>query len=149
MRPPPSGLSWAVGLPPAHGEMIVRSSKPPAPRLLIVDDDPEVLRALTFLAETRGFEVRRCAAASDALASCTTGDLYVCLVIDQKLPDLPGIDLLSQLRDRGIHAPAILITTGPSPTLKRLAGEAGVVIVEKPLLTDMLFTEIHRLIDGD
>lgn len=124
------------------------SSKPPAPRLLIVDDDPEVLRALTFLAETRGFEVRRCATAGDALSrSADDGDHYTCLVIDQRLPDLPGIDLLAQLRDRGVEAPAILITTGPSPTLKRLALAAGVAIVEKPLLTDTLFTEIHRLSD--
>lgn len=116
-------------------------------RLLIVDDDAEVLRSLTWLAQTRGFAVEGCRSAGDAISRSGDGRRFGCLVIDQKLPDLPGIELLAQLRRRGIYAPAVLITTAPSPTLRRLAVQADIPIVEKPLLNDALFDQIERAID--
>jgi FixJ family two-component response regulator len=61
------------------------------------------------------------------------------------LSDDRGIELLAMLRARGTEAPAILITSAPSDVLKRRAAAAGAPIVEKPLLDEMLFTEIERL----
>lgn len=118
------------------------------PTLLIVDDDPAVLRSLAFVADTRGFNVECCTTARHALSVATArGErLFACMIIDQKLPDRPGIELLTILRDQGVRAPAILITTAPSPILKRRAARVGAPIVEKPLLDDALFTEIGRLI---
>lgn len=117
--------------------------------LLIVDDDPDVLRALAFMTATRGFGVQRCGTAREAIALAAAGQRFAGLIIDQKLPDLQGIELLSRLRELGVEAPAVVITTGPSPTLKRQAEAAGVPIVEKPLLDEELFTQLHRLIGPD
>lgn len=116
------------------------------PTLLIVDDDAEVLRALAFMTDTRGFEVERCKTAREAIARASPDRTFACLIIDQVLPDLQGIDLLATLRERGVDAPAILITTAPSAALRRQAAAAGAPIVEKPLLDEMLFTQIHRLL---
>ena len=115
------------------------------PTLLIVDDDPEVLKALTFMADARGFRVEQGRTAREAIALATAGHRFACLVIDQRLPDHQGIDLLAMLRSRGVAAPAILMTTGPSAALRRQAADAGAPIVEKPLLDDALLTEIRRL----
>lgn len=117
----------------------------PRPILLIVDDDPEVLRALGFVADTRGFEVEHCRSAREAIAVVGSGRRLGCLIIDQMLSDDRGIDLLASLRNRGVEAPAILITSAPSEALRRRAAAADAPIVEKPLLDDTLFTQIDRL----
>lgn len=121
----------------------------PGRTLLIVDDDPEVLRALAFVADTRGFEVACCRTAGEAVALAGPGRRFACLIIDQMLSGDRGIDLLATLRSRGIEGPAILITTSPSDTLRRRAAAAGAPIVEKPLLDDMLFMQINRLMRAD
>lgn len=121
----------------------------PRPVLLIVDDDPDVLQALTFMADTRGFEVEHCRTAREAIAAVRPGRLFACMIIDQMLSDDRGIDLLGTLRGRGGKAPAILITSAPSEVLKRRAAAEGAPIVEKPLLDEMLFTQIDRLTRAD
>lgn len=114
------------------------------PILLIVDDDQEVLRSLAFMAGTRGYEVLSCATAAEALAGLD--DSIACFVIDQNLPDVPGIRLLKQIRDAGNQAPALLMTSSPSAALRGQAAAAGAPIVEKPLLDESLFEQIEKLI---
>lgn len=116
---------------------------PKRPVLLIVDDDSEVLRALVFLTRARGFDVRHCGTSAEALAA-TVENLH-CLVIDQNLPDQTGIELLRGMRERGVTAPAVIITTAPSAALVRQAAAVGAPIVEKPLLDEALFTQIADL----
>lgn len=116
------------------------------PVLLIVDDDPEVRDALTFMIGLRGFRVEHCGTAREAIALAEGNAGYDCLIIDQGLPDHQGLDLLAMLRNRGVTAPAILVTTSPSADLHRRSMTAGAVIVEKPLLDDALLTQIRRLV---
>ncbi|MBN8528475.1 MAG: response regulator [Caulobacterales bacterium] len=113
------------------------------PVLLIVDDDPEVLHALAFLTQARGYDARRCGTSAEALAAATDG--LHCLVIDQNLPDLSGVELLGRLRERGVAAPAVIITTAPSAALVRQAAAVDASIVEKPLLDEALFVRIADL----
>lgn len=115
------------------------------PTLLIVDDDPEVLRALAFMTDVRGYQVKCCGSAAEAISAVEPPAGFACLVIDQKLPDRQGVELLQALRLRGVNTPAILITTAPTPALRREAEALGAPIVEKPLLDDALFTGINRL----
>ena len=117
--------------------------------LLIVDDDPDVLRALGFMADTRGFRVERCTTAEEALETCAARGSFDCMIIDEKLPDRRGVEIIETLRSLGVLAPAVLITTAPSPALRRRAAALGVSIVEKPLLDEALFTEILRLLRRD
>lgn len=119
------------------------------PILLIVDDDPEVLRALAFMTSARGFGVCPCRTGEHAIAVAVAGGRIAALIIDQNLPDLQGIELLAKLREMGVTAPAVLMTTSPSSTLRRQAAVAGAPIVEKPLLDEDLFTQLHRLIRPD
>lgn len=114
------------------------------PAIVIVDDDPAVCSSLKFSFELEGFQVRTFGNAAELLRA---GDLDRprCFIIDYKLPKTDGLELLSQLRVRKVTAPAILITTHPSRTLKELAARASVRIVEKPLLTDSLIEEVRRV----
>jgi two-component system, LuxR family, response regulator FixJ len=110
--------------------------------VVVVDDDPAVRNSLKFSLEMEGFYVRSYANADELLS---LGDLASCscLVIDQRLPGMSGLDLIAALRARQVVAPAILITSHPSTALSEQAARTHVPIVEKPLLGNGLLDKIH------
>jgi FixJ family two-component response regulator len=112
------------------------------PVIVIVDDDFAVRNSLAFVLTEEGYLVRAYCSAEMLLDDALLGDAS-CLVIDQKLPGLSGLDLIAELRRRNVFAPVILITTGPTAQVRRAAAAAGIAIVEKPLIGDALFHEIH------
>lgn len=117
------------------------------PVVLVIEDDPAVCNSLQFSLELEGFVVRTF---SDAAAVLRSADIPAaeCLVVDYKLPGMNGLELLQELRTRGISTPAILITSHPSAVLSHAAGRAGIVIVEKPLLGNALSDSIHKVCQG-
>jgi len=115
------------------------------PSIALVDDDSGLRAALSFALETAGYAVSAFPSAEAALASPTARDWRV-LVLDQRLPGMTGLELLSVLRDAGVVAPAILITTHPTREARAAAAQAGVEIVEKPLLDEALNARVAALL---
>jgi FixJ family two-component response regulator len=70
-----------------------------------------------------------------------------CFVIDYKMPDINGIDLVGHLRDRGITAPVILITGYPDGKIAVRAAEVGVRhVLLKPHIEESLIKRIREVI---
>ena len=115
--------------------------------VLVVDDDPAVLNALTFSLRIEGFQVR---AYANGLELLDDPDLPVCgcLVVDQTMPGMAGLDVVASLRARHVALPAILITTNPSVMLRRRAADAGIRVIEKPLLGDALSRGIREALEA-
>lgn len=112
-----------------------------------MDDDPALLNALSFAFETEGYTVRAFADAESMLAAdAPHGSL--CLVLDQRLPGMSGLALLAALRAQNVGVPAILITSNPPPAVRREARAAGVEIVEKPLLGNILAAKVREAIES-
>lgn len=114
---------------------------PAAGIVLVVDDDSALRSSLEFILRIEGYSVRAFGKASELLEEQTLPD-HGCMVIDQRLPDMSGLDLIQILRKRSIGLPAILVTTNPSKAIQQQAASAGIPIVEKPLLTGALFNRI-------
>jgi FixJ family two-component response regulator len=114
------------------------------PIVAIVDDDPAVCNSLKFALELEGFTVRTFYSGAEFIAA---EDLEgcACFVIDQGLPDTNGIQLIESLRARHIAGPAILVIGHPRAALAAQAAEAGIPIVEKPLLGNTLLVMIHQI----
>ena len=110
----------------------------------VVDDDPAVRNSLKFSLEIEGFAVGVYANADELLTESDVSH-FRCLVIDQHMPGLSGLDLVTKLRERRIAVPVILMTTHPSRALAARAENAAVPIVEKPLLGNALLDEIRSL----
>jgi FixJ family two-component response regulator len=121
---------------------------PSRPVVIVVDDDPAVRNSLRFSLEIEGFAVRTYAGATELLASRDVG-LGACYVVDQKMPEMTGMELIGRLRTRHISAPAILITSQPNKELTARAARADVLIVEKPLLCDALLDRIRDACSSD
>jgi two-component system, LuxR family, response regulator FixJ len=113
------------------------------PVVAVVDDDPAVCGSLKFSLELEGFQVRVFRSAADFLQSGEIGACD-CLVIDQRMPGMTGMDLIAQLRDRAVVTPAILIISHPNAVLSARAKRAGVPIVEKPFLGNTLVERIRE-----
>jgi two-component system response regulator FixJ len=111
--------------------------------IVVVDDDAAVRKSLKFSLEVEGFVVRIYARGEELLNESAFPTCR-CLVVDQKLPGISGIDLIAKLRDLEISVPAILVTTHPSSALRKSAANAGVAIVEKPLLDGALLDSIRQ-----
>jgi FixJ family two-component response regulator len=112
-----------------------------AKTILLVDDDAALRSSLEFVLGIEGYAVRAYSRGCELLEEKNFPD-HGCMVIDQRLPDIEGLQLISALRARSVNLPAILITTNPNRALRNRAQEAAVAIVEKPLLTGTLFQQI-------
>jgi two-component system, LuxR family, response regulator FixJ len=125
--------------------MTDHSNVAPAGRtVLIVDDDLALRNALQFCLEVEGFQVKTYSSAAELLNDHSVPE-QGCLVIDYRLPSLDGLDLLSELRQRRIMLPAILVTTNPSESVRKKTAAAGAVLIEKPLLNEALLEGIRAV----
>lgn len=114
-----------------------------APRDLIavIDEDDAVRGALSFALETEGFDVRVYESAEAALADGL--DAFGCVVLDERLPRMRGLELIAELKARGAFIPAILVATNPNASVRSRARAAGVDLVEKPLMGGVLIEHVR------
>src|SRR5215470_19458847 len=133
--------SGGAGTSMINGQPIV----PAHPVVIVVDDDAAVLSSLKFALEIEGFAVRAYST-GDAVFNDSSLSDCACFIIDQKLPGLTGLEVVAALRERQVGAPAILITSHPTIMLQERAAKAGVAIVEKPLLGNVLLERIRDVI---
>jgi FixJ family two-component response regulator len=122
-----TAAEWTAAADVAHQDQIAL----PGP-VCVVDDDPWVRDSLSVLLETYGYEVSAYSSGHDLLKE-HRGGTAGCLVIDQHMPGLAGLDAIAQLQRTGATPPAILITGRLDGAITQRARELGVVaILEKP-----------------
>lgn len=117
-----------------------------APRILIVDDDPE-LRALLqrFLGE-HGFAVRA-ADGGKAMNISLTRDPADLIVLDLMMPGEDGLAIVRRLRERGETIPIIMLTARGDPVDRVLGLEMGADdYLGKPFLPRELVARINALL---
>jgi two-component system copper resistance phosphate regulon response regulator CusR len=114
-------------------------------KILIVEDDAALLRALTTGFQQRGYEVATATTFQDAWLRIVMGSFSI-LVLDVMLPGGTGIDLCKKVRERGILTP-ILILTARDAVEDRVYGlEAGADdYLVKPFAFEELVARVHAL----
>jgi DNA-binding NarL/FixJ family response regulator len=106
--------------------VVSRSSQPvhEAP-VFLIDDDAMARGWLRLSLKGSEFPVlREAASAVEALAMLSQSEPAL-LLVDHRLPDSGGVELIRELRNRGIDTPAVLLATTAQPGLNEAAREAG------------------------
>jgi FixJ family two-component response regulator len=97
----------------------------------VVDDDLAVLDSLKFLLVTAGYTVAAYNSATAFLDDRLTRP--ACLIVDQHMPGMTGLELVARLREEEDAAvPALLITGAPSAAIEARARRLGIEMLEKP-----------------
>jgi len=102
-------------------------------RILIVDDDRSIRELLSMHLEERGFGVMSASTGAEGfrLASESTPSA---IVLDMRLPDASGIDLIPELKKRAAEAPVLMITAHHDMATTILAMKAGAFdYIHKPI----------------
>jgi len=116
--------------------------------VFIVDDDRRIREALTELLSTFNLHVVTFGSAAEYLAY-PKPDVPACLVLDVQLPDINGLDLLSQAGQRP-HPQIVFITGhGDIPTSVRAMKSGAVDFLTKPLKEAELIRAIQSAIAQD
>ena len=115
-------------------------------RILLIDDDPSLLDALTLAFEDAGYEVL---AACDGVsgAELVNREKPALLVSDINMPRLDGFALCKKLRAEGSSIPVILLTSRDSEIDESLGLELGADdYVSKPFSTRVLLARVSSLL---
>lgn len=114
------------------------------PDLYIVEDDRGTRDLLVDLLASVGQESRPCASAQEFLDihDPTTAAL---LILDVRLPDMSGLELLERLQERGASTAAIVITGYADVEMAVRALKLGAVeFVEKPFRPQDMLEKVQR-----
>ena len=131
-----------------EGSAKISALKPrmkPNPRILIVDDDPDVTAMLQRSLTRRGFRIDSTSSADEALEKAA-GTVYDGAILDLVMPGRDGADLAGLLRQKAPGLPVALLTGYTHSPLLTAVERSGVAVFLKPVaiqdLVDFLQKEI-------
>ncbi|HEX4141513.1 MAG TPA: response regulator [Candidatus Methylacidiphilales bacterium] len=107
-------------------------------RVLVVDDDKDVATSIVRALECLGHTATNCGHAQEAL-EVIARQSFDLLLVDYRMPDMTGLDLITLLREEGRKIPAIMMTghfaTGDRVRVEQLGIST---ILRKPISLPML-----------
>jgi DNA-binding NtrC family response regulator len=115
-----------------------------AQKVLIVDDEPELVTAFARILEHESYDVERAPNGEAALEAVDKGGVDLVL-LDVCMPSMSGLDVLARLRERSIHVPTIVISGAGSVDLAVQAIKLGAFdFVQKPLHRERLLLTVRN-----
>jgi two-component system, OmpR family, response regulator len=122
------------------------TSPPEAHRVLVVDDEPNILDVLSMALRFHGFEVKTAATGEQALAAATSFKPQL-MVLDVMLPDIEGFDVARRLGARRAEIPIIFLTARDA-TADKIRGltVGGDDYVTKPFSLEELIARIRTVL---
>jgi two-component system cell cycle sensor histidine kinase/response regulator CckA len=155
-----SGTTFHVNIPPGAGS---KSLPQPAPssdpaekhaqklagetrRILFVEDEHDIRKILTRKLTEFGLEVLQAGNAARAMQHISDEHVGVIdlIITDIIMPDMNGVEMVKQLRKRGVTAPVIYISGYDEMQIESLEPEAS--FLRKPFTVDALMEAINQVL---
>jgi len=115
-------------------------------RVLVIDDEPAVLKVIGLVLQRRGFAVDTMSSAKAALAQLPH-QKYHAILSDIIMPEMTGVEFLRELRRHDLDVPVILMTAGPTLDSAISAIEYGAQqYLLKPVEPDELVKAVGRAV---
>lgn len=115
-------------------------------KLLVAEDDPKLLKSLVHILENGKFMVDGVDNGEDALQYAATGE-YDGLVLDIMMPGKDGLEVLQELRRKGINTPTLFLTARTEISQRVEGLDAGADdYLPKPFSTAELLARIRAML---
>lgn len=113
-------------------------------KILIIDDEPSIRRALKEILEFENFEVAEAENGREGLNKATA-DFYDVIFCDIKMPEMDGVEVLEQLNKQGIETPVIMISGhGNIETAVDTIKNGAFDFIEKPLDLNRILVTVRN-----
>lgn len=123
--------------------MNIKENSFDAPLVAIVDDDLSVRRSSRRLLSSVGLRAEAFGSAEEFLSSGLVAQT-ACLILDQCMPGMNGLELQRHLADEGRRIPIIFITAQENEALCKEATQAGALyFLQKPVSKNVLLFAIR------
>lgn len=117
--------------------------------IFLVDDDPGVLKALSRMLDTNGYEVRAFSTSAEFLSQHDPS-IPGCAIFDLSMPGLDGIQLQATLKAGGVERPVIFITgVGDIPVSVQAMKAGAVDFLTKPVKSRQLLAAVALAADKE
>ena len=117
-------------------------------RILIVDDDPGILKAVQRLLRQHDYEPILFSSA-EAFTNHADFESAVCVILDINLNDGSGIELRRRLKGAGVSVPVIYITGNEDPAVRKAALASGcIAFLKKPFSAQSLIEPLKQASAG-
>ena len=103
-------------------------------RFLVVDDEPHLRRMMRLALEGAGYDVEEAADGDQALSVFGDGRRFAATLLDQRMPGLDGLEVLSRLKQRRADACVVMVTA--YATIELAIGHGRLELDDKPVKTD-------------
>ncbi len=118
------------------------------PKILFVEDDPDIRHLVRTILRLEGYPVLVAASATEMYERLAGQPSAI--LLDAHLPDADGLDLCRVLKAADPDRPVILLSAPVSPSLERLAREAGAdAILSKPFDVDDLTRTVRMALSAE
>jgi DNA-binding NtrC family response regulator len=132
----------------ALAEQIRAGRRSGNPVILIVDDDPEIRRALRRCLRGERYELITAESGDQALERLSDGPVDL-VITDQRMPGMWGTDLLQEIRERLPRTPCAILTAFRTLSVIRDGIDAGAsTILFKPWKDGKLRSTVRHLLGG-
>ena len=124
-----------------------KSRQTTAKKVLLVDDDPEIIEAIRYALESRGYQIFIARDGNQGLAMAEREDPDL-VILDMMMPKRSGFLVLEKLRrTRPVPVRVIMITANEGSRHKAYAEMLGVDdYLRKPFAMDKLIEAVERLL---
>lgn len=120
-----------------------------SPTVVVVDDDDQVRESLAALIQSMNLEVE-CFASGQEFLDSYSADRPGCIVLDLRMPQLSGLDVIDELTTRNIQSPVIMISGhGDIPAAVSAMKAGAVDFFEKPYRGAALMESVRRALQRD
>src|SRR5512136_3271639 len=113
-----------------------------ASRILLVDDEISIQRALVPLLRSRGYEIEAASTAKDALAAIEERNPDL-VILDLGLPDMDGLEVCARVRERWEMPIIVLSARGAEPQKVAALDRGADDYVTKPFGPEELLARIR------
>jgi DNA-binding response OmpR family regulator len=104
-----------------------------SPRILIVDDEPNVRLSYRSVLTAEGYAVEEASSAAAAMEKLVGGHFDLA-ILDLRMPEMDGLGLLAQMRECGLSTPVVIVTAyGDLPHAVRAVKLGAIDFLQKPL----------------